>query len=749
MAVGQQYVFAQLKGAYLNTNSWNLSGDARVANVSGNNLSELLLCSNYNFKSGAAFYSQPINLSICNKWKAEFDFRIFDGTGADGLAFCFLDVPPTGYVNGQGLGIPATANGLKVCFDTWRNCTNTSNFQNMPKVEMRWGVGYDECLNLPTRDNQDGKLSILRNAEYCHALITYDNGNISVFLNDNLYLTGFQQFNFTGYLGFTASTGGSNDNHSIKNVMIYTDMPPSFAGNPAGFNFCPKDSIKLGGPSNSDYIYSWYPTIGLSDSSVAAPLLHLSNLTDSTQQFTYYVKTAFKNNPGCASKDSLPIRIYPNPNIQFISPEICLQDAIAQFADSSITKDNGTLPFLYKWNFGDPAANASNPNNSNQQNPSHRYSASGYYPIKLQVTNGKGCTDSVSKIFTVNGAVPQANFTITNPTSLCSNQPVEIINESVVDFGNITKVQIFWGDTANKSYLDESPSKGKKYFHQYPNGAISSSSNYSIKFVAFSGISCEQELSKQINILPAPIIQFTNLSSVCNNALPIDIAGAAQVNNLAGTFSYSGKGVTANGQFNPQLALADTQYILYAYTATNSCKDSGYQKIIITPAPIVNAGPDLMVLKNETVQINASATGNGLKYLWNPSACLNSDIILNPLCTTAADIIYQLTATDHLGCSSQSSMAVKILKDPLIPNAFTPNGDGLNDCWRIKELSYYPNCEVTIFDRYGQLVYFSKGYKNPWDGTKNGQPMTAGTYCYLIDTKKLKTIFKGFVVLLR
>lgn len=749
MAMSQQYVFAQLKGAYLKTDGWNLSGDAQVANVTGNNLAELLLCTNNRTRSGAAFYSQPINLSICNKWKAEFDFRIFDGTGADGLAFCFLDVAPSGYVNGGGLGIPATANGLKVCFDTWRNCSSTSSYPNMPKLEIRWGVGYDECSNLPTRDNQDGKLSIIRNAEYCHAMITYDNGNISVFLNDNLYLTGFQQFNFAGYLGFTASTGGSNDNHSIKNVMIYTEMPPSFAGNPAGFNFCPKDSVKLGGSSNSEYIYSWYPTNGLSDSSAAAPLLNLPNNSGNSQQYTYYVKTAFKNNPGCASKDSVPIRVYPNPAIQLISPEICLQDAVAQFADSSFTKDNSTLPFLYKWNFGDPAANTSNPNNSVQQNPSHRYSASGNYPIKLQVTNSKGCTDSISKIFTVNGAIPEANFSITNPTSLCSNQPVEIINESVVDFGNITKVQIFWGDTASKSYIDESPSKGKKYTHQYPNSPGSTTSNYSIKLVAFSGISCEQELSKPITILPSPILQFTNLPSLCNNSEPIDITGSALVNNLAGIFSYSGKGVTANGQFNPKLAIADTQYILFTYTATNSCKDSGYQKIIITPSPIVNAGPDLMVLKNEPVQINATATGNGLQYKWTPSAYLNSDVIINPLCTTAADIVYELTATDNLGCSSKSSMAVKILRDPLIPSAFTPNGDGLNDLWRIKELSYYPNCEVTIYDRYGQLVYYSKGYKNPWDGTKNGQPMTAGTYCYLIDTKKLKTICKGFVVLLR
>ena len=749
LAISQQYVFAQLKGAPLNTDGWSLSGNAQVNNVIGNGSTELLLCTNNTNKSGAAFYSQPINLSLCNKWKAEFDFRIYDGNGADGMAFCFLDVPPTGYVNGQGLGIPATANGLKVCFDTWKNCNGSNSYQNMPKIEIRWGVGYDECWNLPTRDNHDGRLSVIRSADYTHALITYDNGNIGVYLNDSLFLTGFQQFNFTGYLGFTASTGGSRDNHSIKNVMIYTEMPPSFAGNHAGISFCPKDSVQLGGPANPDYIYSWSPSAGLSDSTAAAPFLHLSNTSGNSQEYNYFVKTAFKNNPGCTSEDNVPISVYPNPVIQFISPEICLRDAMAQFADSSFTNETSTLPFLYQWNFGDPTANSGNPNSSITQNPSHRYSASGNYTVGLQVTNSKGCSDRITKIFTVNGAIPEAGFTITNPAGLCSNQPVEIINQSIVDFGNITKLQIFWGDTANKSYIDESPLLGKKYTHRYPNGVASAAANYTIRLVAFSGISCEQELSKQVNVLPGPILQFTPLAPICDNATALDITAGVQVNNLAGIFSYSGNGVTANGQFSPQRAGADTQRILYTYTAINSCKDSGYQKIIITPSPLVNAGPDLVVLKNETVQINASATGNTLQYKWNPSAYLNSDVLLNPFCTPAADMMYELTATSIAGCSNKSSLAIRILLDPMIPSAFTPNGDGLNDYWRIKDLHYFTNCEVTIFDRYGQLIYFSKGYKNPWDGTKNGQPMTAGTYCYIIDTKKLKKIFKGFVVVIR
>ena len=109
---GQNYIFARLKGCPVSTLGWNLQGAASVSYVTGNNNSEVVVCP-VGASSGAIVYNQPINLSLCNRWKTEFDFRLADGSGADGLAFCFLDVPPSGFVSGAGLGIPLTANGLK------------------------------------------------------------------------------------------------------------------------------------------------------------------------------------------------------------------------------------------------------------------------------------------------------------------------------------------------------------------------------------------------------------------------------------------------------------------------------------------------------------------------------------------------------------------------------------------------------------------------------------------------------------
>ena len=290
-------------------------------------------------------------------------------------------------------------------------------------------------------------------------MIIYDKGDIQVFVNDSLMVSGRQEFNFTGYLGFTASTGGYTDNHSIKNVVVYTEMPPSFAG--VAKSGCPGDTVSLGDAANSNYTYSWSPANGLNNISSSAPLLNLENDSAGSQFKTYYVKTAFANNPGCASTDSVIIKVFPKPKVNFISPEICLLDAMAQFTDSSFTEDNSTLPFIYRWNFGDANAEPANPNNSSSQNPSHHYSAADNYSVGLKVTNSKGCIDSISKIFTVNGAVPKSVFQVENSSNLCSNADVALLNNSVVDFGNITKLELFWGDSTGEKIIDETPFPGK------------------------------------------------------------------------------------------------------------------------------------------------------------------------------------------------------------------------------------------------------------------------------------------------
>jgi gliding motility-associated-like protein len=87
--------------------------------------------------------------------------------------------------------------------------------------------------------------------------------------------------------------------------------------------------------------------------------------------------------------------------------------------------------------------------------------------------------------------------------------------------------------------------------------------------------------------------------------------------------------------------------------------------------------------------------------------------------------------------------------DIVIPNTFTPNGDGINDYWAIPVLTKYTSADVLIYNRYGKLVYQSAGYARPWDGTFQGKALPAGTYYYIVDTHTLKPKVAGWVTILR
>ena len=141
----QTYVFAELTGSpNLNTNGWNLNGNSYVGDTPGdtdNFVDELILTNAWNTQSGGVFYSTPIDPSTCSNWTVEFEYRIWGGSAADGIAFCFLDVPPTGFVSGGGCGIPGSANGLKVILDTVEQLRSRPN----PELQIYSGAGYFEC----------------------------------------------------------------------------------------------------------------------------------------------------------------------------------------------------------------------------------------------------------------------------------------------------------------------------------------------------------------------------------------------------------------------------------------------------------------------------------------------------------------------------------------------------------------------------------------------------------------------------
>jgi gliding motility-associated-like protein len=112
------------------------------------------------------------------------------------------------------------------------------------------------------------------------------------------------------------------------------------------------------------------------------------------------------------------------------------------------------------------------------------------------------------------------------------------------------------------------------------------------------------------------------------------------------------------------------------------------------------------------------------------------------------DTRYLLRAVSDSGCVDTSSVFVKVLFEPVVPNTFTPNGDGINDRWEIEYLDSYQGSVLEVYNTVGQLVYRSFGYNTPWDGTTNGRKLPAGTYYYVLDPKNKRKKVAGYVTII-
>jgi gliding motility-associated-like protein len=167
-------------------------------------------------------------------------------------------------------------------------------------------------------------------------------------------------------------------------------------------------------------------------------------------------------------------------------------------------------------------------------------------------------------------------------------------------------------------------------------------------------------------------------------------------------------------------------------------------------APLINAGQDIVMINGDVVQIAATA-GPGT-YLWTPSTGLSSPTVLQPNASPTQTTDYTLTATSTQGCVSQDVVKVTVLNCVEPMDAFTPNGDGVNDKWLVNLRACYTKAVVEVFNRYGNRVFRSENYQNDWDGRWEGKALPDGTYYYVITLELIngkKTYVKGNVTILR
>jgi gliding motility-associated-like protein len=127
----------------------------------------------------------------------------------------------------------------------------------------------------------------------------------------------------------------------------------------------------------------------------------------------------------------------------------------------------------------------------------------------------------------------------------------------------------------------------------------------------------------------------------------------------------------------------------------------------------------------------------------------------NSTTQTLSDILkgfYKVLVTDANNCSLKDSVNMKPLHETClsIPNAISPNNDGINDVWNIGMIGLYPKAEVKVFNRWGEILWKSEaGYPRPWDGRNNGRMLPIDSYYYIIDLHNGSRPITGNVTLVR
>jgi gliding motility-associated-like protein len=434
----------------------------------------------------------------------------------------------------------------------------------------------------------------------------------------------------------------------------------------------------------------------------------------------FKVKLVSINNFACKDSVYHKLYIYPNPKTDFTINDTsqCLQVNSFTFTDNSSIK-TGNIP-QYNFDLGDGT-------NSSLSAITHNYASVGSYFVKLVIKSDQGCPDSLSKQVYVN-PMPTAGFSINlNPQNLIGNNFI-FTSTSTIPSGNLSYSWDFGdGDTSSQTN---------------PSHSYTKTGRYAVKMIVASDYGCTD------TFVDTAIIRFPNIkiSFTYQNAcvgVPVLFTNTSTVSPPDSFLNFLwdfGDGNTIVRKHPTHIYFTTGKYIvsLVVLTAFGN-KDTLIDSIEVFPTPTIDitAVPDSILISGTSVTLNANGIFDQLLW-WDNSTGQSVDVNSSGK--------YWVTASFTSGCKNSDTIWIVDCekKEIEIVNVFTPNGDGYNDYFVVKDIKNYQPVKLAIYNRWGDELYSSSDYQNKWDGTYKGKKLPEGTYYYVIETKDGK-VYKGAV----
>lgn len=226
--------------------------------------------------------------------------------------------------------------------------------------------------------------------------------------------------------------------------------------------------------------------------------------------------------------------------------------------------------------------------------------------------------------------------------------------------------------------------------------------------------------TSSIPFAPIAISSVSNDTTVCVGSPLVLSVSAAASRSLS--YSWDNGATTAS----TSIVANTTRAFVVTVSDSNACRTTRTINVTVPQfTAFINATPDSAIVLGQSVDL---ATNTGYTYQWSPSSSLNSTTIFNPTATPEKTTIYCVTITDSFDCKDSACREVVMLTPQIkLPTAFTPNDDAVNDLFRAVTDSKTQVVEMTIYNRWGEIVYTAKDNLG-WDGKRNGQAQPAEVY---------------------
>lgn len=575
---------------------------------------------------------------------------------------------------------------------------------------------------------------------------------------------------------------------NIDSVKVKVNPLPIIDAGP-DVEICKGDTVQIGGsPSGpSSASFQWSPAFSLDNASSSNP-----NAFPTT---TTKYKLEVRDLNGCISEDSMMVEVNPLADVDFEVENTCFGDFTA-FKDKSV----GNI-ISWSWDFGDGVGT------STQQNPGYQYAAAGSYDVSLTVRTDNNCDSTLTRQVVIH-ALPSINaggnpvicygdstrlggsptgpmgssyswfpaLGLSDPTSpnpwafpkdttkyylsVTDVNSCFAMDSIIISVNPLPEVKSIEDTSVCKNLPLQLNTSGAVSYQWKPSSWLNNSNvespistplkniEYIVLGTDING--CENSDTVKLEVFN---IETRDTNMCSGDSVPLTYYLQGDTTGL--TFQWSPTvSMNLNDPANPWVFPAvDTRYYVDISNA-DGCVDTDSLDVEVFTSPIadfdISLRPTCNINYLEIINNSSAANsyewylnGNYLGDAFEPTHAINTEIGNSLMLIASND-----NCTDTLEKQLPSHVLEKMLQI-VKANVFTPNGDGINDVFRIGLKGEFLHCaNIKIYNRWGERVHSTEVINQGWDGrTLSGEPAASGTYFYVLDIKG--TIIKGSVYLSR